>query len=82
MTSPDGDTRGGQRVVGSDIIMLSGHHYSGCGSPLDFDAVPLDEMRFVAPRVRLLMMTSCSGLRQNAIQAFRRKFPSEPGTLS
>jgi hypothetical protein len=65
-----------QRVVGSDIIMISGHHHAGEGLPLDFDAVPLDEMRFVAPRVRLLMISSCSALRQNAIHAFRRKFPN------
>jgi hypothetical protein len=65
-----------RRVVGSDIIMISGHHYAVKGRPLDFSAIPLDKMRFVAPRVRLLMITSCSALRQNAIQAFRRKFPN------
>ncbi len=65
-----------RRVIGSDIISISGHHYARIGMPLDFDAIPLDEMRFVAPRVRLLMISSCAALRHNAIQGFRRKFPN------
>jgi hypothetical protein len=60
----------------SDILFLSGHHYAGYDEPMNFDAIDLRKYRFVAPRVRLIMVSSCNGLRPNSLRNFRKKFPN------
>ncbi|MCZ6794068.1 MAG: hypothetical protein O7J95_10700 [Planctomycetota bacterium] len=70
--------KGGARkkLTKSDIIFFSGHHFARYDAPLEFDSIDLKEIKFHAPRVRLLMISSCAGLRRNAATRFRAKFPN------
>jgi hypothetical protein len=65
-----------KKLTESDIIFFSGHHYARYDQPLTFDAIDLNIIRFNAPQTRLLMISSCAGLRVNALHGFRRKFPN------
>lgn len=64
------------RLKESDILFISGHHYAGYDRPMDFDAIDLRKFRSVAARVRLIMVSSCKGLKNNSLRNFRRKFPN------
>jgi len=64
------------KLLESDILFLSGHHYAGFNEPMHFDAIDLREYRIVAPRVRLIMVSSCRGLQRNSLMNFRKKFPN------
>jgi hypothetical protein len=66
------------RLTESDILFISGHHYAGAAfnEPLHFDAIDMREMKFISHRVRLIMVSSCNGLRVNALHNFRKRFPS------
>lgn len=60
----------------SDILFFSGHHYARYDEPMHFDAIDLRKQRVIAPRVRLIMVSSCAGLRSNSLRNFRKRFPS------
>jgi hypothetical protein len=67
-----------KRLTNSDIIFFAGHHYAGpdYNRPLEFDYINLNDYKLFATRVKLILISSCSGLRRNALNRFRRKFPN------
>lgn len=71
-------TKGGTRkkLVESDIVFFGGHHYARLGWPLEFDAIDLNNFSLRGTKVKLLLISSCAGLRKNARAGFRRKFPN------
>ena len=71
-------TEGGARkkLTESDIIFFGGHHYARYDLPLLFDSIDLNEFKLNSPKVKLLLISSCAGLRKNARDGFRRKFPN------
>lgn len=65
-----------RRLEGADIIFFSGHHFARYGSPGEFEAIDLRDIRFSAARARLLMVSSCAALASNSVPFFRRRFPN------
>lgn len=67
-----------KRLTNSDIIFFAGHHYAGpdYNRPLEFDYINLNDYKLFATQVKLLLISSCSGLRKNALDRFRKKLPN------
>ncbi len=65
-----------KRLIGSDVVFFSGHHFARYGSPGEFEAVDLRNVRFVSTRSKLLLISSCAGIASNSVALFRRKFPN------
>lgn len=65
-----------RRFLGSDVVFFSGHHFAGYGSPGKFEGLDLRDLVFVAPRVKLIMISSCNGLAPNARKLWKKRFPN------
>lgn len=65
-----------QKLKSSDIVFFGGHHYARYDLPLVFDSMDLNEYKLDGGKVKLLLISSCAGLRKNARNGFKRKFPN------
>jgi hypothetical protein len=65
-----------KKFLGSDVIFFSGHHFARYGGPGEFEGLDVSKISFVSPRVRLIMISSCAGLRSNALNLWAKRFPN------